>query len=62
MRQTTEDIFTGGNSNDTVAMGDVTRLIKERSIQFVELKFLDLLGGLQHMTLPIEVFDERLFI
>ena len=62
MRQTTEDIFTGGSDHESVTMRDVGRVIKERSIQFVDLKFLDLLGGLQHMTLPIEVFDERMFI
>jgi glutamine synthetase len=40
---------------------DVVRLISERDIQFLDLKFVDLLGTLQHLTLPAENVDEALF-
>ncbi|MFQ5708171.1 MAG: type I glutamate--ammonia ligase [bacterium] len=41
---------------------DVFRTIKERDIKFIDLKFVDLPGILQHITLPVEVFDEKMFI
>jgi glutamine synthetase len=40
---------------------DVVRIIRERGIQFLDLKFVDLLGTLQHLTLPAENVDEALF-
>lgn len=49
------------NSND-VTVREVSRAIKEEDIKFIDLKFVDLPGVLQHMTLPIEVFDERMFV
>lgn len=45
-----------------VTVREVNRTIKEAEIRFVDLKFVDLPGVLQHITLPIEVFDEKMFI
>lgn len=45
-----------------VTVREVNRTIKEDEIRFVDLKFVDLPGVLQHITLPIEVFDEKMFI
>ncbi len=51
--------FTNG---DTITTREVTRSIKEKEVQFVDFKFVDLPGVLQHTTIPIEVFDERVFV
>jgi glutamine synthetase len=36
-------------------------MIKDQKIQFLDLKFVDLFGTLQHLTLPAELVDEALF-
>jgi glutamine synthetase len=51
--------FTNG---DTITTREVARSIKEQEIRFVDFKFVDLPGVLQHTTIPIEVFDERIFV
>lgn len=38
---------------------DVTRIIEENGIEFVDAKFTDLFGQWQHFTLPIEHFSEK---
>jgi len=38
---------------------DVTRLIKDNGIEFVDAKFTDLFGQWQHFSLPIENFSEE---
>ncbi len=45
-----------------VTLRDLHRLIQENEIQFVDFKFADLLGSLQHITLPIDKFDDNMFI
>jgi glutamine synthetase len=45
-----------------VTMRDVSRVIKEQNIKFIDLKFVDLPGILQHITLPIEAFEEKMFV
>jgi glutamine synthetase len=45
-----------------VTLRDLHREIQEKQIKFIDLKFADLLGSLQHITLPIEQFDEKMFI
>lgn len=50
------------NNGQHVTVREVNRTIKEDEIRFVDLKFVDLPGVLQHITLPIEVFDEKMFI
>lgn len=51
--------FTNG---ETITTREVARSIKEQEIRFVDFKFVDLPGVLQHTTIPIEVFDERVFV
>lgn len=62
MKPIVEELIKNGDNHRTLTVRDVIRVIKEQEIRFIELKFLDLLGSLQHMTLPIEVFDEKIFI
>lgn len=50
------------NNDNKIITRDVFRSIKEQEIKFIDLKFVDLPGVLQHMTLPVEVFDEKTFI
>lgn len=40
---------------------DVLKMIREQEIRFLDLKFVDLLGTLQHLTVPTEVVDEDTF-
>jgi len=40
---------------------DVFRQITEQDIRFVDLKFLDLFGTLQHLTVSVESIDESTF-
>jgi glutamine synthetase len=37
---------------------DVMQLIKDKGIQFVDVKFTDLFGEWQHFAIPVEQFDE----
>jgi len=41
---------------------DVFTQIEAHGIQFLDLKFVDLFGMLQHLTLPVEVLEEDIFI
>lgn len=41
---------------------DLTKLIKEKGVEFIDLKFTDLPGLLQHFTIPAKDFSEELFI
>jgi len=40
---------------------DLTKLIKEKGVEFVDLKFTDLPGLWQHFTIPVKDFSEELF-
>ena len=40
---------------------DVLKTIRENEIEFVDLKFVDLFGGLQHITFPADALDEGSF-
>ncbi len=40
----------------------LTKFIKEKGVEFVDLKFTDLPGLLQHFTIPVKDFSEELFI
>jgi glutamine synthetase len=40
---------------------DLVRLIHEEKVEFLDLKFVDLLGTLQHLTLPADLVDEGTF-
>jgi glutamine synthetase len=37
---------------------DVTKVIEEKGIQFVDLKFTDLYGQWQHFSVPVDYYDE----
>ena len=36
--------------------------LKAKDIEWVDLQFTDLLGGLQHITIPSKDFDEESFV
>ncbi len=40
---------------------DVQKLAKERRIQIVDLRFVDLVGAWQHLSIPVEDLNEGLF-
>ncbi len=46
---------------DRVTARDVMRMIREDEIRFLDLKFVDLVGTLQHLTVPTGVVDESTF-
>ncbi len=50
------------NTTNGYSMRDVTRAQKEQNVRFFDLKFVDLPGSLQHITLPAENFSEKIFI
>ncbi len=41
---------------------DLIKIIKEKGVEFSDLKFTDLPGLLQHFTIPVKVLTEELFI
>ena len=41
---------------------DLFKIIKEKGVEFIDLKFTDLHGLLQHFTIPVNVLTEDLFI
>ena len=44
-----------------ISVRDVLKRIREDEIEFVDLKFVDLFGGLQHITFPAAALDEGSF-
>ena len=44
-----------------ISARDVVQRIKDEEIRFLDLKFVDLFGTLQHLTVPAEVVDEGSF-
>ena len=48
--------------NYQLSARDVLQRMRDEEIQFVDLKFLDLFGGLQHITLTAENIDEGAFL
>ena len=40
---------------------DISKLIKEKEVEFVDFKFIDLPGLWQHYTMPVKEFSEDLF-
>lgn len=45
----------------TTTARDVFKRIRDEDICFLDVKFVDLLGTLQHITLPVEAVEEDLF-
>ena len=48
-------------SPDRVTARDVMRMVRDDEIRFLDLKFVDLVGTLQHLTVPTDVVDEGTF-
>ena len=44
-----------------VGAREVMRIIREEEIEYLDLKFVDLIGTLQHLTVPTGVIDEDTF-
>ena len=40
---------------------EVLRFIRDEDVQFVDVRFCDLPGTMQHFTVPVESFDENVF-
>ena len=40
---------------------DIFKLAKDENIEYVDVRFCDLPGTMQHFTIPIYVFDENVF-
>jgi len=40
---------------------EVLRFIETEGVQFVDVRFCDLPGTVQHFTVPAESFDDRVF-
>jgi len=40
---------------------DIFKLVKDQNIEYVDVRFCDLPGTMQHFTIPIYVFDETVF-
>src|SRR5487761_2624091 len=40
---------------------EVLKFLADESVQFVDVRFCDLPGTVQHFTVPVEVFDEKVF-
>src|SRR5260370_15132430 len=40
---------------------EVLKFIKDQGVQFVDVRFCDLPGTMQHFTVPVESFDEKVF-
>ena len=50
------------SSENRVSAREVVQRIKDEKIRFLDLKFVDVLGNLQHLTVPTEVVDEGSFL
>ncbi|MGH3522039.1 MAG: glutamine synthetase beta-grasp domain-containing protein, partial [Mycobacterium sp.] len=40
---------------------DIIKLIKDEKVQYVDVRFCDLPGVMQHFTIPASAFDQKLF-
>jgi len=40
---------------------EVLRFVADENVLFVDVRFCDLPGTMQHFTVPVEVFDEDVF-
>jgi len=51
----------GTNSAFPQKVGDVLKLVKEKGVEIVDLRFLDFLGTWQHFSVPVHELDEKAF-
>lgn len=49
-------------NRDVTTVRDILKRIREEEIAFIDLKFVDLFGGLQHISFPARAFDEANFV
>lgn len=61
MSEVFEDIYRIDTNGKYLSFLDVSEFIKERHIEFIDLKFVDLFGLLQHYTLTSDQANEELF-
>ncbi len=40
---------------------DIFKLIKDENVEYVDIRFCDLPGVVQHFSIPAEAFDESVF-
>jgi glutamine synthetase len=40
---------------------DIFKLVKDEKVEYVDVRFCDLPGTMQHFTIPIYAFDENVF-
>ena len=40
---------------------EILRFVADENVQFIDVRFCDLPGTMQHFTVPVEVFDEDVF-
>ena len=38
---------------------EITQLIDDKDIRFIDLRFTDMLGKEQHISLPVSIYDEE---
>ncbi|MBN1698614.1 MAG: type I glutamate--ammonia ligase [Spirochaetales bacterium] len=56
-----EKIYTVNGEKDYIPISEILSIIKEKHIEFLDLKFSDLFGRFQHYTLTADKADEDLF-
>jgi glutamine synthetase len=49
-------------ADHNITVRDLLKRIREEEIEFVDLKFIDLFGGLKHIAFPAGVLDEDSFV
>ncbi|MFW5862577.1 MAG: glutamine synthetase beta-grasp domain-containing protein, partial [Spirochaetota bacterium] len=56
-----DEIYTVKKRNEHITISQILQIIKEKNIEFVDLKFCDLFGRIHHYTQTAEKADEDLF-
>ena len=41
--------------------GDVMKLIKEKEVEYIDLRFNDMRGKMHHVTFDVDMFEESYF-
>src|ERR1700688_4817471 len=49
------------NQENSMAVADVFKSIKENEVKFIDLRFTDTKGKEQHVTVPVKAFNEEKF-
>jgi glutamine synthetase len=56
-----DEVYTVNGHEEFTSISDILGIIKERKIEFLDLKFVDLFGRLQHYTITADRSNEELF-